>query len=589
MIDLITEEIRQAFTEAGYDASYGRVSLSNRPDLCEYQCNGAMAAAKTYKKAPIMIAGDVVEHLRDSDILGEATAVNPGFINLKVSEAFLADYLNQIQKDENLSIEKVKEPKTIMIDYGGPNVAKPLHVGHLRSAIIGESVKRIGKFMGHNVIGDVHLGDWGLQMGLIITELKARKPELPYFDESFTGEYPQEAPFTVSELEEIYPTASGKAKEDETYRENALHATYLLQNGHKGYRAIWKHIMNVSVADLKKNYGNLDVHFDLWMGESDAQEYIPDMVDYLKDNGYAHYDQGALVVDVKEETDTKEIPPCMILKSDGAALYDTTDLATIIQRMKLYKPDEICYLADKRQELHFVQCFRCARKAKLVNDDTVLSFIGFGTMNGKDGKPFKTREGGVMRLERLIGEINDEMYKRQYQKIVENRSVKDTDARGTAQIVGLSAIKYGDLSNQASKDYVFDVERFTSFEGNTGPYILYTIVRTKSILGKYKEEGNELKKGALLAPKSDSEKALMLSVSRFNGVVENAFEEKAPHKICAYIYELANEFNHFYHETKILSEQDEARKASYLALLDLVREVLETCIDLLGFSAPERM
>ena len=691
LIDLIQEELVKAFTAAEMDPSYARVSVSNRPDLCEYQCNGAMAAAKAYHKAPIQLAEAVVEKVTDHSVIGEIEAVKPGFINLKINPEFLADYLSKMQNDEDLSVEKAKNPKTIIVDYGGANVAKPLHVGHLRSAIIGESIKRMGRFMGHNMIGDVHLGDWGLQMGLIITELQERHPELVYFDESFTGEYPEEAPFTISELEEIYPCASGKSKEDEDYKKRALEATRELQQGRRGYRAIWKHIMNVSVADLKKNYGNLDVHFDLWMGESDAQEYIPDMVDYLKDNGYAHYDQGALVVDVKEETDTKEIPPCMILKSDGAALYDTTDLATIIQRMKLYKPDEICYLADKRQELHFVQCFRCARKAKLVNDDTVLSFIGFGTMNGKDGKPFKTREGGVMRLERLIGEINDEMY----QKIVENRSVKDTDARGTAQIVGLSAIKYGDLSNQASKDYVFDVERFTSFEGNTGPYILYTIVRTKSILGKYKEEGNELKKGALLAPKSDSEKALMLSVSRFNGVVENAFEEnrsvkdtdargtaqivglsaikygdlsnqaskdyvfdverftsfegntgpyilytivrtksilgkykeegnelkkgallapksdsekalmlsvsrfngvvenafeeKAPHKICAYIYELANEFNHFYHETKILSEQDEARKASYLALLDLVREVLETCIDLLGFSAPERM
>ena len=422
-------------------------------------------------------------------------------------------------------------------------------------------------------------------MGLIITELKERKPELPYFDEAFEGEYPKEAPFTISELEEIYPTASGKAKEDETYRENALHATYLLQNGHKGYRAIWKHIMNVSVADLKKNYGNLDVHFDLWMGESDAQEYIPDMVDYLKDNGYAHYDQGALVVDVKEETDTKEIPPCMILKSDGAALYDTTDLATIIQRMKLYKPDEICYLADKRQELHFVQCFRCARKAKLVNDDTVLSFIGFGTMNGKDGKPFKTREGGVMRLETLIKDINEEMFT----KIVENRSVKDKDAKETAEIVGLSAIKYGDLSNQATKDYIFDIDRFTSFEGNTGPYILYTIVRIKSILNRYVQEGGDLSTGKILPAVNASEKNLMLQLSGFAAMVENAFEEKAPHKICAYIYEVSNAFNSFYHETKILSEEDQAQKESFLQLLQLTRRVLETSIDLLGFSAPDRM
>lgn len=585
MIDLITEEIRQAFTEAGYDASYGRVSLSNRPDLCEYQCNGAMAAAKTYKKAPIMIAGDVVEHLRDSDILGEATAVNPGFINLKVSEAFLADYLNQIQKDENLSIEKVKEPKTIMIDYGGPNVAKPLHVGHLRSAIIGESLKRMGRYMGHKVIGDVHLGDWGLQMGLIITELKERQPDLVYFDENYTGEYPEEAPFTIGELEEIYPAASGKSKEDENFKERAMEATHLLQQGNRGYRALWNHIMNVSVTDLKRNYRKLDVEFDLWKKESDAQPYIPEMVQAMKDQGYAHLDQGALVVDVKEEGDTKEIPPCMILKSDGASLYNTTDLATIVERMKLFQPDEIIYVVDKRQELYFTQVFRCARKTKLVNEETKLQFLGFGTMNGKDGKPFKTREGGVMRLETLIHDINEEMYK----KIVDNRSVKDKDARKTAEIVGLSAIKYGDLSNQASKDYVFDVDRFTSFEGDTGPYILYTIVRIKSILSRYIEEGQEVQKGGIRPAASESEKGLMIEASKFNSVVENAFEEKAPHKICSYIYDFANAFNRFYHETKILSEEDAQQKASWISLLELVREILETCIDMLGFSAPDRM
>ena len=585
MIDLITEEIRQAFTEAGYDASYGRVSLSNRPDLCEYQCNGAMAAAKTYKKAPIMIAGDVVEHLRDSDILGEATAVNPGFINLKVSEAFLADYLNQIQKDENLSIEKVKEPKTIMIDYGGPNVAKPLHVGHLRSAIIGESLKRMGRYMGHKVIGDVHLGDWGLQMGLIITELKERQPDLVYFDENYTGEYPEEAPFTIGELEEIYPAASGKSKEDENFKERAMEATHLLQQGNRGYRALWNHIMNVSVTDLKRNYRKLDVEFDLWKKESDAQPYIPEMVQAMKDQGYAHLDQGALVVDVKEEGDTKEIPPCMILKSDGASLYYMTDLATIVERMKLFQPDEIIYVVDKRQELYFTQVFRCARKTKLVNEETKLQFLGFGTMNGKDGKPFKTREGGVMRLETLIHDINEEMYK----KIVDNRSVKDKDARKTAEIVGLSAIKYGDLSNQASKDYVFDVDRFTSFEGDTGPYILYTIVRIKSILSRYTEEGQEVQKGGICPAASESEKGLMIEASKFNSVVENAFEEKAPHKICSYIYDFANAFNRFYHETKILSEEDAQQKASWISLLELVREILETCIDMLGFSAPDRM
>ena len=585
IMEQMAEELSAAFEKAGYDPSYGKVTVSNRPDLCEYQCNGAMAGAKAYHKAPFMIADDVVAQLSDSRIFSRAEVVKPGFINLDVKPEFVAEYMNKMAEDEKLSFETAKNPKTIIIDYGGPNVAKPLHVGHLRSAIIGESIKRIGRFVGHKVIGDVHLGDWGLQMGLIITELKHRKPELVYFDDSFTGEYPAEAPFTISELEEIYPCASGKSKEDEAYRNEALEATHLLQQGKPGYMALWNHIMNVSVTDLKRNYANLNVDFDLWKKESDAQPYIPDMVEDMKKRGFAYEDQGALVVDVKEESDTKEIPPCMLLKSDGASLYTTTDLATIVERMKLFQPDEILYVVDKRQELHFIQVFRCARKTGLVNPETKLSFLGFGTMNGKDGKPFKTREGGVMRLENLIADIDEEMYR----KIVENRSVKDKDAKDTAKIVGLSAIKYGDLSNQATKDYIFDVDRFTSFEGNTGPYILYTIVRIKSILNRYVQEGGDLSTGKILPAVNVSEKNLMLQLSGFAAMVENAFEEKAPHKICAYIYEVSNAFNSFYHETKILSEEDQAQKESFLQLLQLTRRVLETSIDLLGFSAPDRM
>ena len=585
IIELITEEVKNAFQKAGYDASYGRVTLSNRPDLCEYQCNGAMAAAKEYRKAPAMIAKDVVEHLAESKALEMAEAVTPGFINLKVSGDFLAQYLQNMKTAENLGVEKAKKSKKMVLDYGGPNVAKPLHVGHLRSAIIGESIKRMGRFLGHEIIGDVHLGDWGLQMGLIITELRKRQPDLVYFDENYQGEYPEEAPFTIGELEEIYPCANGKSKEDEAYKAEALEATHQLQMGNRGYRALWQHILRVSVADLKRNYANLNVDFDLWNGESDVQDYIAPMVKDLKDRGLAYEDQGAVVVDVKEETDTKEVPPCMILKSDGAALYTTTDLATIVERMEKYQPDEILYVVDKRQEMHFVQVFRCARKAGMVKEDTKLSFLGFGTMNGKDGKPFKTRDGGVMRLENLIREINEEMYK----KIVDNRSIKEEDARATAKIVGLSAIKYGDLSNQASKDYIFDIERFTSFEGNTGPYILYTTVRIKSILSRYEEEGQKAEEAVMKAPVSASEKALMLETARFNSVVVNAFEEKAPHKICSYIYELANAFNRFYHETKILAEEDQEQKKSFIALLVLVRNVLEACIEMLGFGAPERM
>lgn len=585
ILDFITNEVIAAFRVSGYDEKYAKVTLSNRPDLCEYQCNGALSAAKEYKKAPIEIANDVAKNLNGSMIFSEISAVPPGFLNLKLDTKFLSHYLEKMQMDERLGCEKVENPKTIIIDYGGPNVAKPLHVGHLRSAIIGESVKRIGKFVGHNMIGDVHLGDWGLQMGLIITELKKRKPDLVYFQDEFDGEYPKEAPFTIAELEEIYPTASAYSKEDPEYKAQAMDATFQLQNGKRGYQALLQHILNVSVNDLKKNYENLNVSFELWKGESDAQPYIPDMVKYMKDNGYAYISDGALVVDVKEETDTKEIPPCMILKSDGASLYNTTDLATIVERMKLYHPDEIIYVVDKRQELYFEQVFRCARKTKLIEEDTKLQFLGFGTMNGKDGKPFKTREGGVMRLETLLENIHEEMY----QKIVQNHAVDKEEARKTAKIVALSAVKYGDLSNQASKDYIFDIDRFTSFEGNTGPYILYTIVRIKSILNKYVQGGKDASKASILPASSESEKSLMLELTKFNSTIENSFEEIAPHKICSYIYDIANAFNRFYHETKIISEEDLIQQASWIKLLEVTQRVLETSIDLLGFSAPDRM
>ncbi len=590
LLDQISEEMKKAFEAAGYDGALGKVTLSNRPDLCEYQCNGAMAGAKQYHKAPLMIAQEVAEKLADSEVFGEVSAVAPGFLNLKLTERFVKTYLIEMQKTEKFGLTIPVNPEKIIIDYGGANVAKPLHVGHLRPAIIGESIKRICRYAGHDVIGDVHLGDWGLQMGLIITELKKRQPGLPYFDEAYEGEYPEEAPFTISELEEIYPTASAKAKEDDAYKAEALDATHRLQDGERGYRAIWKHIMAVSIVDLKKNYTNLDVAFDLWKGESDVHDLIPGMVEKMKADGFAYESDGALVVDVKEESDSKEMPPCIILKSDGAALYSTTDLATIMERMDQYKPDKIIYVTDKRQSLHFEQVFRCARKTGLVNGDTKLIHIGNGTMNGSDGKPFKTREGGVMRLENLIREINEEMSRKIHENAAEKGSqVDEAQAEETARIVGLAAIKYGDLSNQAAKDYIFDMDRFTSFEGDTGPYILYTIVRIKSILAKYEEQGRKLTDAVIQEATSVSEKSLMLELTKCNAVLEAACEETAPHKICAYIYDLANAFNHFYHETKILTEEDAQKKAGWIAVLALTKEVLETCIDLLGFSAPERM
>ena len=584
-LDLISNEMKQAFEAAGYDRELGKVTVSNRPDLCEYQCNGAMAGAKLYKKAPIMIANDVADKCTDSKVFAEVQAVAPGFLNLKIKGSFLADYLTQMEKEEKFGLNAPEKQKTIIVDYGGPNVAKPLHVGHLRSAVIGESVKRIARYIGHKVIGDIHMGDWGLQMGLVITEMKERYPELVYFDESFDGEYPEEAPVTVTELEEIYPTASRKSKEDPAYKEKAMEATFKLQSGVEGYRALWKQIIKISVADMKRNYDNLNVTFDLWKGESDVHDVIPGMVDYMKKEGYAYISDGALVVDVKEDTDTKEIPPCMILKSDGASLYNTTDLATIMERMREYHPDQMIYLTDKRQDLYFEQVFRCARKTRLVDEDTELVHIGFGTVNGADGHAFKTRDGGVMRLEMLINEINEKMY----QKIVESREVDEEEARNTAKIIALSAIKYGDLSNQASKDYIFDIDKFTSFEGDTGPYILYTIVRIKSILAKAKEQGEDLTNLTLKEADTDSQKALMMTIARFNAMMENAYDEVAPHKICAYIYDLANALNRFYHENRILAEEDETKKRSWLGLLILTKEILEACIDVLGFSAPERM
>ncbi|MCR5440968.1 MAG: arginine--tRNA ligase [Lachnospiraceae bacterium] len=584
ILDLLSEEVGSAFEKAGYKKEAGKVSVSNRPDLCEYQCNGAMALAKEFKCAPKAIADAVVEILKGSGAFESVEAVMPGFINMNISASFLSDYVKKMADGEKYGID-LPDPKTIVVDYGGPNVAKALHVGHLRPAIIGESIKRILRYMGHNVIGDVHMGDWGKPMGLVMVEIQERQPDLPYFDESFTGEYPKEPPFTVRDLEEIYPTASAKSKEDPDYNARALEATLKLQSGVRGYRALWDHIIDVSVNDMKRIYEKLHVDFDLWNGESTVQYLIPDMVKEMKESGVAYESEGALVIDVKEDTDTKEIPPCIVLKSDGASLYNTTDLATIKERVAKYDPAQIIYITDKRQDLYFEQVFRAARKAGLVSDKVTLSHIGFGTMNGKDGKPFKTRDGGVMRLESLITEIQDEMYS----KIKENKDIDDAEARQTADLVGLSALLYGDLSNQAVKDYVFDMERFISFEGNTGPYILYTIVRIKSIIAKYAAQGGDVSALKIGTPVNASEKDLMKALSSFAQTMDSAAAELAPHRICAYIYDLANALNSFYHETKILSEEDEAKKGEYIALIDFTRKVLETCIDLLGFSAPDRM
>lgn len=592
-IDLLQEKIEKAFEECGYNSKYGRVINSNRPDLCEFQCDGALMAAKEYKKAPIIIAEEIVQKCKECEEFENIEAVKPGFINFNISKEYLTKYCNDIINDEKFGCT-MENDKTVVIDYGGPNIAKPLHVGHLRPAIIGESVKRIHKFFENKVIGDVHLGDWGLQMGLVIEELKVRHPEWDYFNENFEGEYPKEALFTVTDLEEIYPCASAKTKVSENatqeeiekaneYKENARRNTAYLQEHKKGYYDLWKKIVEISVADLKENYKKLDVHFDLWLGESDSQKYVKPMVNKMQDLGIIYESDGAMVVDVQEPEDTTTINPCMVLKSGGVSCYQTTDLATIMQRQIDFSPNEIIYVVDKRQELHFVQVFRCARKAKLVDDNTNLVFLGFGTMNGKDGKPFKTRNGGVMRLESLIEEIDNQVYL----KMDNTKEMKDDDKKEISKIVGLAALKYADLSNQISKDYIFDVDKFTSFEGKTGPYILYTLVRIKSILNKY-FENNELKEKRILAPKENIEKEILLTISKYSQILEESYKEDAPSKICTYLYELANNFNSYYQKIKIL-QGDSQRLESNITLLILLKKIFENGIDLLGFSAPEKM
>ena len=581
LLTIISEHVSSAFVAAGYEAFYGRVTVSNRPDLCEYQCNGAMPAAKAYHKAPIQIANDVAVHLADDAAFSEVQAVAPGFLNLRLAPAFLAKYLEQTRTMPRFGVPRDPKAGTVVVDYGGANVAKPLHIGHLRSAIIGESIKRIQHFFGNETVGDTHLGDWGLQMGLVIAALQDRQPELCYFDETYTGPYPTEAPFTISDLEEIYPAASARSKEDEAFARRAHDATYELQQGRPGYVAIWQHIMAVSKADLRKNYDKLGVSFEVWLGESDAQSYIPPMLEEMRQSGLLVESEGAQVIEVQEPTDTKEVPPCIIMKSDGATLYATTDLATIRQRMETWNPDRILYVVDKRQSLHFEQVFRAARKAGLVKPETELRHIGYGTMNGKDGKPFKTRAGGVMRLETLINEITDFVRA----KVEENKLVTGDDVADTTAKIALAALKYGDLMNAPTKDYIFDMDRFAAFEGNTGPYILYTIVRIKSILSRY-GAWEEL---PIAAPETPEAKDLMLALSRLPDALELAYRDCAPNTICAYIYELAGFANKFYHETHILTEADAEKQKGYIALIGLTKRVLETCIDLLGFEAPEKM
>lgn len=588
----LTTLLQKAFEEAGYDKKYGEVVVSGRPDLCQFQCNGAMPAAKEYKKAPFMISDDVIAKLNSNEeikgYIKEAITVRPGFININLTDEAIAANIEAIGKDDRLGIEKTSNPLKIVIDYGGPNVAKPLHVGHLRTAIIGESIKRLLKFLGNDVTGDIHLGDWGLQMGMIIGEIKRMQPDLPYFDPSFEGEYPSEAPFTLEDLEEIYPRVSALSKEDEAIYNESKAATFELQQGNKGYMALWQHIVNISVADIRKNYERLNVDFDLWYGESNSHPYIEEAVQILKDKGVLYESDGAQVVDVARESDKKEIPPIMIFKSDGSVIYGTTDLATIHQRVIDFDPTHILYVVDSRQASHFVQVFRCAQDNGIAPEGLELEHIGFGTMNGKDGKPFKTRAGGILRLSDLIQLVEDNAKA----KIEANLKEKGIDPateniEEISKIIGLATLKFADLSNYRLKDYVFDLDKFSSFEGKTGPYILYSTVRIKNIIRKLEEAGFE--KGPLLAPASQVERDMMLKLDNFESALVMAARDRSPNVICEYIYDIATLVSSFYHTHHIINEEDIDRKKSWYTLLTTVLRTLEIALDILGIIIPEKM
>lgn len=580
----LTTLLSQAFEACGYDPKYGQVVLSGRPDLCQFQCNGAMSAAKEYRKAPFMIAEDVVTKLSQSEAFDstfdQAEMVRPGFINLSLKDSYIADAMNALVGDERIGVAKTQNPLKIIMDYGGPNVAKPLHVGHLRTAIIGEAVKRTFKFLGHDIIGDVHLGDWGLQMGMIIIEVEALYPDLPYFDETFEGPYPDVPPFTFDELEEIYPKASAKAKADPVYNERAKKATFDLQNGRPGYRALWRHFVNLSIADIKTIYDRLDVSFDLWLGESNAHDYIEPVTTMLREKGAMVESDGALVVDVSREDDKKEIPPIILYKSDGSVLYGTTDLATIDQRVKDYNPDHIFYVVDSRQATHFLQVFRCAKDHGVAPETTGLEHLGFGTMNGKDGKPFKTRDGGVLKLTDFINMVEDNAREK-----VSDREGLDIDA--TAKAVGLATLKFADLSNYRMKDYVFDLDKFSAFEGKTGPYILYSYVRINNIMAKLKAEN--FNPGPILTPDSDAQRQLMLKLDTLTAALEQSAKDRGPNVLCEYVYDLAVLANGFYHAHHIVGEENEEKRASWMQLLLITQKTIKLCLDILGIPVLEKM
>ncbi len=580
--------LQDAFSRAGFTDEKLHIAFhhSKEPALADFQCNQAFTIAKEQGVPPIEIAQKVVQELEGNIAFTEVSAVKPGFINVLLSDAFLQKHIQE--RAHTLSFTDIQEstPKKIVLDYGGANVAKPLHVGHLRPAIIGESLKRIGKFMGHEVVGDIHLGDWGLQMGMVITEIQRTQPTLPYFDPNHTGPYPKESPVTIKDLEELYPKASARAKDDEALMQEARKATVALQNGHPGYRALWKHFLDVSIADLRENYRNLGVTFDLWLGESDAHESAIQLIEKLTTEGTAYESDGALIVDVpKKPTDTKDIPPLILKTRDGSVLYGTTDLGTIYNRVKSYDPDHIIYITDKRQALHFKQVFRVAEAIHIVSEGR-CEHIGFGTMNGTDNKPFKTREGGTLKLEDLMTLITEEARNR-FEEIKGDADFNDEEKEEIARLVGNATLKFADLSNDYANDYVFDLSRFSAFEGYTGPYLLYSAVRAKAIIEKANMEGVE--QGEILPPFSESERNLVRTLLDFKLTMVNTWQQRRPSILANYAYDLATAFNTFYHDSPVLKESNIEKKNSRLSLVLLTHATLTKSLFLLGMEAPKRM
>ncbi|MCI6932564.1 MAG: arginine--tRNA ligase [Tenericutes bacterium] len=566
-------KINEIIKELGYDET-PEVSVSNRPDISDYQYNGAFKLAKIMHKSPMVIADEIVSKLKDNDMFKEVSNVN-GFINITLSDKALIDYLNEIVNNFDINTFKINTDETIFLDYGGANVAKALHAGHLRSPNIGEALKRLCEAVGYKTISDVHYGDWGRPMGLIICEIKHRYPNLDFFNPNLDS-YPKESPVTLEDLYTIYPLASAKSKEDEEYLNEARELTVKLQKKEKGIYDLYKAFTKLSILDIEDIYKKLNCTFDLYEGERDADDYIQDVLTVTKP--FTTISNGATIIDVKEETDKKEIPPVMLLKSDGGVLYDTTELATLYSRIKRFKASKYFYLTDVRQELHFVEAFRAAYKTGIVPKDISLEWFGFGTLNGPDGKPFKTRDGGIMSLRELISIVKTET-----RKVIKD-NIKEEDKDDLAEVLAIAAIKYADLLPNRTSDYVFDPIKFSDINGKTGPYILYSTVRMKSLLSK-----SNLKYNKYYKINTKEERDILINIIKLRSVIEKSFNMRSLNEICEYIYKLTSSFNAFYSNHEVLTEQDELVKESYLTLINEVYIINKYLLNILAITLPDKI